>query len=99
MAKKLASARTTIARAKAQKARGAMACDLAQRDRQLDELQRQLDTNTAKLAEAQKAQVAVLRKAREFDDARRELELSVEERLQEALATVQPGRVRSRGTP
>lgn len=76
-----------------------MACDLAQRDRQLDELQRQLDTNTAKLAEAQKAQVAVLRKAREFDDARRELELSVEERLQEALATVQPGRVRSRGTP
>jgi hypothetical protein len=61
---------------------------LAQRDRQLDELQRHLDANTAKLAEAQKAQAAVLRKARELDDAKRELELSVERRVQEALATI-----------
>lgn len=88
VAKKLASARTTIAKAEAQKARRALAGDLAQRDRQLTELQQHLDANTAKLADAQKAQVAVLRKTRELDDAKRELELSVEQRVQEALATV-----------
>jgi hypothetical protein len=88
VAKKLASARTTIAKAEAQKARRALADDLAQRDRQLSELQQHLDANTAKLADAQKAQAAVLRKTRELDDAKRELELSVEQRVQEALATV-----------
>lgn len=88
VAKKLQSARAAIARTEAQKARRALAGDLAQRDRQLDELQQNLNANTAKLAEAQKAQAAVLRKARELDDAKRELELSVEQRVQEALATV-----------
>ncbi|MGB3043773.1 MAG: DUF2130 domain-containing protein [Xanthobacteraceae bacterium] len=88
VAKKLASARTTIAKAEAQNARRALAGDLAQRDRQLTELQQHLDANAAKLADAQKAQAAVLRKARELDDARRELELSVEQQVQQALATV-----------
>jgi hypothetical protein len=88
VAKKLASARTAIAKAEAQKARRALANDLDQRDRQLTELQQHLDANAAKLADAQKAQAAVLRKARELDDAKRELELSVEQRVQEALTTV-----------
>lgn len=88
VAKKLASARTAIARTEAQKARRALAGDLAQRDRQLADLQQHLDANASKLAAAQKAQAAVLRKARELDDAKRELELSVEQRVQEALATV-----------
>lgn len=88
VAKKLASARTTIARTEAQRARRALASDLAQRDRQLADLQQHLDANAAKLAAAQRAQAAVLRKARDLDDAKRELELSVEQRVQEALATV-----------
>ncbi len=88
VAKKLASARTAIAKTEAQKARRALANDLDQRDRQLTELQQHLDANAAKLADAQKAQAAVLRKARELDDAKRELELSVEQRVQEALTTV-----------
>lgn len=88
VAKRLEGARTAIAKAEAQKARRALAGDLAQRDRQLNELQQHLDTNTAKLAEAQQAQVAMLRKARELDDAKRELELLVERRVQEALAAV-----------
>ncbi|MGB6082516.1 MAG: DUF2130 domain-containing protein [Xanthobacteraceae bacterium] len=88
VAKKVASARTAIVKAEAQKARRALAGDLAQRDRQLTELQQHLDANAAKLADAQKAQAAVLRKTRELDDAKREIELSVEQRVQEALATV-----------
>ena len=41
----------------------------------------------AKLAEAQQAQADLLRKQRELDDAKRELSLTVEKRVQEGLAT------------
>jgi len=51
-------------------------------------MKQNLNANNAKLAEAQEAQVMVLRKARELDDARRELELSVERRVQDAIAAV-----------
>jgi hypothetical protein len=43
---------------------------------------------SAKLAEAQQAQADVLRKQRELDDARRELDLNVEKKVQESLAAV-----------
>jgi hypothetical protein len=39
-----------------------------------------------KLAEAQKAQAELIRKQRELDDARREMDLTVEKRVQESLA-------------
>jgi hypothetical protein len=86
--KKLQNARMSIARAEAKKVRRMLAADIEQRDRQLKELQQHLEVNNAKLTEAQQAQAAVLRKARELDDARRELELSVERRVQDALASV-----------
>lgn len=41
-----------------------------------------------KLAEAQKTQVDLLRKQRELDDAKRELDLAVEKKVQESLTTV-----------
>lgn len=88
VAKKLQAERASIAKAEAQKARRALAGDLEQRDRQLTELQQHLSANNAKLAEAQQGQAAVLRKARELDDAKRELELSVERRVQQSLAMV-----------
>jgi hypothetical protein len=40
------------------------------------------------LAEAQQAQADVLRKQRELDDARRELDLSVEKKVQDSLLAV-----------
>jgi hypothetical protein len=88
VATKLKNERATIAEAEAKKARVALANDLEQRDKQLAELQQNLTTNNAKLAEAQKAQADVLRKERELDDAKRELELSIEKRVQESLVTV-----------
>jgi hypothetical protein len=47
-----------------------------------------LATNNAKLAEAQQAQTDMLRKQRELEDAKREVELTVEKKVQENLATV-----------
>ena len=88
VAKKLKAERASIAEAEARKARVALANELEQRDKQLAELQQILNTNSAKLAEAQQAQADVLRKQRELDDARRELDLNVEKKVQESLVAV-----------
>lgn len=61
---------------------------LADDARQVEAACENLDASNAKQAEVQEAQAMVLRKARELDDARRELELSVERRVQDAIATV-----------
>ena len=88
VAKKLKAERASIAEAEARKARVALANELEQRDKQLAELQQILNTNNAKLAEAQQAQADVLRKQRELDDARRELDLNVEKKVEESLVAV-----------
>ena len=88
VAAKMSAERVAIADAEARRARLALADDLGQRDRQLAELQRMLATNNAKLAEAQQAQTDMLRKQRELEDAKREVELTVEKKVQENLATV-----------
>lgn len=48
-------------------------------------MQEILDQNNVKLAEAQKEQAELIRKKRELDDAKREVELTVEKRIQESL--------------
>jgi len=88
LAQRLQRERVTIAKAEARKARLLLAGDLKQRDRQLRELQDHLNANTAKLAQAQKAQAEVMRKSRELDDAKRELDLQVEDKVQASLAKV-----------
>ena len=88
VATRLKAERTAIVEAEAKKARLALAGDLEQKDRQLVDLQEILTANNAKLAEAQKTQAEVLRKQRELDDARRELDLAVEKRVQESLVAV-----------
>jgi hypothetical protein len=88
IAKKLQTERTIIAKREAAKARLALRADIDQRDELLSKLQSNLKTNNAKLAEAQRAQAAVIRKTRELDNARRELDLSVEKKVQESLAVV-----------
>ncbi len=47
-----------------------------------------LQDRESKLAEAQKAQAEFLRKQRELDDAKREIDLTVESRVQESLIAV-----------
>jgi hypothetical protein len=47
-----------------------------------------LKERDSKLAEAQKAQADLIRKQRELDDARREMDLTIEKRVQESLGSV-----------
>ena len=88
VATKVSAGRAAIAEAEAKRARLALADDLGQRDRQLADLQQMLAANNAKLAEAQQAQTDMLRKQRELEDAKREVELTVEKKVQENLVAV-----------
>jgi len=88
VASRLQVATQGIAREEAQKARLLLAHDLRQREENIQELQQALDRQNCKLADAQRQQAALQRKQRELDDARRELELSVEVRVQKAPVEV-----------
>jgi hypothetical protein len=78
-----------IAADEAKKAKRAAACELEAKDNEVAELQEVLAQRNAKLEEAQKAQADLIRKQRELDDAKRELDLTVvEKRVQASLAEV-----------
>ena len=83
VAERLRAERSKIAEAEAKKARLALATDLDQRDKEVADLKEVLEARDAKLAEALKAQAELTRKQRELEDARRELDLSVEKRVAE----------------
>jgi hypothetical protein len=85
---KLRAERTAIAESEAVKARLALGAEIEQRDELLAQLQNNLKANNTKLAEAQRAHADVIRKTRELDDAKRELELSVQKKVQESLSAV-----------
>lgn len=78
--------RGKIAAEEAKKAKLALQNDLDQKAKEVTDLQEVIKQREGKLAEAQKAQADLLRKQRELDDAKRELELTVEKRVQEGLA-------------
>jgi hypothetical protein len=86
VAEKLKHERTRIVAEEAKKARQQSAHDIEQKLNQIKELNEVLQQRDEKLAEAQKAQTEVIRKQRELDDAKREVELTVEKRIQEGLA-------------
>jgi hypothetical protein len=85
IAQKLQQERSRIAAEEAQKAKLALGGDIEQKTKEIDNLQSILKQNNAKLAEAQQAQAELIRKQRELDDARRELDLTVEKRVQADL--------------
>ena len=87
VAQKLQLERTRIAAEEAHKAKLALGNDLDQKTKEIIGLHEILKQNNAKLAEAQKAQVDLIRKQRELDDAKRELDLTIEKRVQADLGT------------
>lgn len=88
IAEKLAAERARIAGEEAAKAAQRAAADLDVQARKLAEAQGLLRENEAKLADAQKAQADFLRQKRQLDDARREMDLTIEKQVQDALGVV-----------
>lgn len=84
----LKTERARISAEEAKKAQTASAAELEQMTGQLQEMQDLLKVREQKLSEAQQAQADLLRKQRELDDAKRELNLTVEKRVQEGLTEV-----------
>jgi hypothetical protein len=88
VSKKLAEQRQAIADEEAKKARRLLSADLEKQTKELAELQEVLADRDTKLAEAQKAQADLIRKQRELDDAKREMDLTIEKKVQESLTAV-----------
>ena len=83
---KLVLERAKIVSEESKKAKLALQTDIDQKARELAELQDILAQREVKLAEAQKAQADLIRQKRELDDAKRELDLTVEKRVQDGLS-------------
>ena len=86
VAAELKTERARIMAEEARKAKIASAAEFDAKVHELAELQEVLKVRDEKLAEAQKAQADLIRKQRELDDAKRELDLTVQKRIQEGLA-------------
>ena len=80
--------REAIAAEEANKARLLISDELDGKNSEPAEMQEVLESKDGKLADAQKAQAELIRKQREFDDARREFDLTVETRIRESLGNV-----------
>jgi hypothetical protein len=88
VAAQLKTERARVVADEAKKAKLASAAELETKARELTDLQEVLKARDLKLAEAQKAQAQLIKKERELDDAKRELELTVEKRVQDGLTEV-----------
>ena len=88
IASKLKIERDQIISDEAKKARILCAADLEQKDKEITDLQEVLIDRDVKLASAQKAQAELIRKERQLHDAQREMDLTIETRVQESLNSV-----------
>jgi hypothetical protein len=86
VAQKMHQEQVRIAAEEAKKAKLALGNELDRKMKEVNDLQEVLKQRDAKLADAQKAQADLIRKQRDLDDARRELELTVEKRVQTDLS-------------
>jgi len=88
VAERIKTERAVIAEEEARKAKQAAALDLDAKTKEVGDLQEVLKQRDEKLKEAQQAQADLIRKQRELDDAKRELELTVEKRVQSSVEEV-----------
>ena len=89
VASRLAAERSQLVAAEAKKARETAAAEVQARTNEAAELRQMLDANNAKLAEAQQAQAELIRKQRALDEEKRELDLTIEKRVQAQIDPIQ----------
>jgi hypothetical protein len=88
VAAKVDEERGRIAAAEAQKAKRLVAIDVDAKVKQIADLNDVLRQRDAKLAEAQQAQADLIKKQRELDDAKREMDLTIQKQVQAELGAV-----------
>lgn len=88
VAAQLKAEREKVVAEEARKARVALGADLDQKAKEIADLQLVVAERNSKLEEAQKVQAELMKKQRDLDDARRELDITVEKKVQESLVAV-----------
>jgi len=86
---RLAAERSQLVAAEGKKAREAAAAELKAKADEAAELRQTLEVNNAKLAEAQQAQAELMRRQRALDEEKRELDLTIEKRVQASVGQIQ----------
>lgn len=89
VAKRLTAERAQLVAAESKKAREAAAAELQAKETEAAELRATLLTNNAKLAEAQKQQAELMRQQRALEEEKRELDLTIEKRVQASISEIQ----------
>jgi hypothetical protein len=89
VAKRLTAERAQLVAAENRKAREAAAAELQSKETEAAELRATLLTNNAKLAEAQKQQAELMRQQRALEEEKRELDLTIEKRVQVSIGEIQ----------
>jgi hypothetical protein len=87
--KQLLKDRARIAAEEAGKAGRKVANDMREKDVEIAEFKELLKQSSEKLAEAKKAELRIVRKERELEQARSEVTLTIEKKVQEETAAVQ----------
>jgi hypothetical protein len=86
---RLEAERIQLVATEAKKAKEAVAAELRANAAEAAELRRLLEANNAKLAEAQQAQAELMRRQRALDEEKRELDLTIEKRVQASVVDIQ----------
>jgi hypothetical protein len=79
--------RINIAKQEEEKAKKTVSAEIEQKAKQIDDLLESINSKDLKLKEAQQTQLDLLKKQRELDDEKRELNLTIEKRVQNELST------------
>lgn len=88
VAEKLKTEREAIIQEESKKAKLAADSEIQKKTKEVEEVQEILKQNNKKLEEAQKEQAELLRKQRALDDEKRELDLTIEKRVQASIEEV-----------
>lgn len=89
VAKRLTAERAQLVAAESKKAREAAAAELQAKEAEAAELRAALLSNNTKLAEAQKQQAELMRQQRALEEEKRELDLTIEKRVQASISEIQ----------
>ncbi|MCP3395457.1 DUF2130 domain-containing protein [Bradyrhizobium sp. CCGB12] len=89
VAKRLTAERAQLVAAESKKAREAAAAELLAKEAEAAELRAALLSNNSKLAEAQKQQAELMRQQRALEEEKRELDLTIEKRVQASISEIQ----------
>ncbi|MFB6463882.1 DUF2130 domain-containing protein [Bradyrhizobium tunisiense] len=89
VADRLSVERTVLVATEAKKAREAAAAEMQAKESEANDLRQTLAANNVKLAEAQQAQAELMRRQRALDEEKRELDLTIEKRVQSSIAEIQ----------